>query len=99
MSADNWEVCPKCLAAAKDTADAKHAEVYAQYGKVSPEEFDRLRSELKAVDPEDFRSFREDYEFYGANEGELQVSYSGGCQECGLKVGLKTSKKFWPLGT
>lgn len=98
MSADNWEVCPKCLAKAKEAADKKRAGIYAQYGKVSPEEFDRLRGGLSAVDPEDFRSFREDYEFYGASEGELRVSYSGGCQECGLRVGLTTSKKFWPLG-
>lgn len=97
MSADNWAACPKCIAVAKGAADVKHAEVYAQYGKVSPEEFDRLRETLSAVDPEDFRTFREDYEFYGADEGELQVSYSGGCTECDLRVDLKTSKKFWPL--
>lgn len=96
MSADNWEVCPKCVAVAKSAADEAHAKVYAQYGKVSPEEFDRLRDGLSPVDSEDFRTFREDYEFYGASEGELRVSYSGNCQECGLSVNLETSKKFWP---
>lgn len=95
VSADNWEVCPQCVARAKKAADEAHAKVYAQYGKVPPEEFDRLRSDLTAVDPEDFRTFREDYELYGANEGELRVSYSGGCETCGLRTALETSKKFW----
>lgn len=96
MSANNWAVCPKCVAEAKREADEAHAKVYVQYGKVSLGEFDRLRVDLETVDPEDFRSFREDYEFYGAEEGEIQVSYSGNCSQCGLRTNLKTSKKFWP---
>jgi hypothetical protein len=34
MSADNWAICPKCLADAKAAADKERAEVYAKYGKV-----------------------------------------------------------------
>lgn len=96
MSADNWEVCPKCVAAAQAAADEAHAEVYAQYGKVPPEEFDSLRDALPVVNLDDHRTFREDYEIYGADEGEIEVSYSGNCSECGLHVDLRTNKKFWP---
>jgi hypothetical protein len=96
MSADNWEICPQCLASARRAADARHAEAYAQYGKVSVAEFDALRADLAPADPEDYRTFREDYEFYGADEGEVTASYGGGCTECGLNVELKAHKRFYP---
>lgn len=95
MSADNWDICPKCLAAAKKAADEASAKVYEQYGKVPPEEFDRLREEIPTVDPEKHRTFREDYEFYGADTGEVHASYSGRCSECNLSVDLKIDKRFW----
>lgn len=97
MSASNWDVCPKCLTEATKINDKATAEVYAKYGEVSPEEFDRLRKEIAIIDPEDFRTFREDYEIYGANEGEIQVKYSGECSQCNLGVKLNTSKRFWSL--
>lgn len=30
--------------------------------------------------------FREDYEFYGIEDGVVKVTYSGHCQECGAGV-------------
>jgi hypothetical protein len=76
--------------------DAATANVYDRYGEVPPEEFDRLREELPEVDVEALRTLREDYEFYGAEEGEVRCSYSGNCSTCGLSVKLETSKRFWP---
>lgn len=96
MSASNWAICPQCLAKAQEEHDKAAAEVYAQYGKVPPEEFDQLRADLKAPDPEDFRTFREDYEFYGADEGEVHARYSGGCTKCTLRTSLKANKRFGP---
>lgn len=96
MSADNWAVCPKCLSAAQKAHDEEAAKVYEQYGKVPPDEFDRLRAELQPVDPDTFRTFREDYEFYGAEEGEIHARYKGSCDGCGLSVDLEADKKFWP---
>lgn len=97
MSADNWAICPNCLAEAKAAIDKERAEVYAKYGKVPPDDFDRLRDELPTFDPEDYRTFKEYYEFYGAEEGEVQASYGGSCTECGLQAELTASEKFWPL--
>jgi hypothetical protein len=100
VSASNWEICPRCLAEAENGRDKATAEVYAKYGNVPPEEFDRLREELPVVDPEKHRTFREDYEFYGAAEGELKVRYNGRCTKCLLgPVKVEMSKKFWPEQT
>lgn len=96
MSASNWDICPRCLATAKADLDKASAEVYAQYGKVSADEFDRLRDELPEFNPEDHRTFREDYEFYGAADGEIKATYSGKCSTCGLATKLTTSRRFWP---
>lgn len=33
---------------------------------------------------EDYRTFREDYEFWGADSGTVNVHYRGECDKCGL---------------
>jgi hypothetical protein len=92
MSADNWAICPKCLADAKAAADKERAEVYAKYGKVPMIAFDKLRDDLVDVAPEDHRTFREDYEVYGAEEGTVHFSYSGYCETCRLGLNFQIDK-------
>lgn len=72
----------------------QEAEVDEAYGKVPIEEFDRKRAslakaqELLAGD-DIFRTFREDYEFHGAEDGAVSVVYKGSCTKCGLKMDIK----------
>ena len=95
MSADHWATCPRCLDSAKSVASREREAVMALYGEVPPEEFDRRREGLREVDPEDYRTFREDYEFYGAEEGEVTASYSGSCKSCGLATGFLHVEHFY----
>ena len=96
MSADNWARCPRCLQDAENALAAQGAEVDAAYGKVSVEEFDRMRDALyrarEHINGENaYRSFREDYEITGAENGEVEVTYSGECNKCGLKLKFNDS--------
>lgn len=84
MSADNWAVCPRCVARAKKAEADKLATVMASYGKIPVAEFDAARAAIKPVRDEDFRTFREDYEISGARDGVVTVDYSGHCSTCGL---------------
>jgi len=95
MSADNWTVCPRCFDNAQREADEAKVEVMGLYGTIPVEEFDARRKALVEPNAADFATFREDYEFYGASEGEVQASYSGGCGKCGLSAELTASKRFW----
>lgn len=94
MSADNWTHCPRCTDEARKAVAAEHDRVMALYGTVSVEEFDRQRAALEPVKVE--ATFREDYEFWGAEEGTVHASYRGTCTGCGLRVELRTEKTFWP---
>jgi hypothetical protein len=96
MSSDNWAICPRCLAQAKEAFGAEVARVGAMYGSVPIEEFDAARDAIKAVDPEEYRTFREDYEFYGAEEGEITADYSGHCSKCALGLDFKEARRFYP---
>ena len=49
MSADNYAACPKCQAAHDDEVVKARAAVDAAYGKVSVEEFDRMREKANAM--------------------------------------------------
>lgn len=89
MGADNWAICPRCLRRARKEHDERVAAVAALYGKVPVEEFDAERAALGDVDPEDFRTYREDYEFYGAESGEVTASYGGVCETCDLRLDFK----------
>jgi len=95
MSADNWAVCPRCRDLAKVERDARFQAAVDAYGKVTPEEYERLRD--KALEPFDgeFATFREDYEFYGANEGTITASYSGHCSTCGLDAQFSYEFPFY----
>lgn len=89
MSADNWARCPRCWHRKNKDLTERWAKLNASYGQITLEEFDRIRAVLtKETDElEDMDSnFREDYEFYGAEDGIVNVSYSGECRLCGLKL-------------
>jgi hypothetical protein len=96
MSADNWAICPRCLQQAREANEAECTRVSEMYGTVPVEEFDAARAAIKPVDPEEYRTFREDYEFYGAEQGEVIADYEGRCSKCNLGGSFRTSKKFWP---
>ena len=95
MSADNWARCPRCTRIGAAQLKAQEEAVQASYGKVPVDEFDEARRKL-AIDRKAFenreRTFREDYEFYGAEEGVVTASYSGQCRECGLKLKFSESR-------
>ena len=84
MSADNWTACPKCdLAHARKVAD-EEKRVADLYGTVPVDEFDAARHALAAMRAEKREwTFREDYEFYGAEDGLVVWSYKGRCNVCG----------------
>lgn len=95
MSADNWAICPRCLEEARQVNEAEHGRVAQMYGVVPAEEWKAALEAIKAVSPEDFRTFREDYEIYGAETGEIKVSYSGHCSKCDLGTDFEDSRRFW----
>ncbi len=86
MSADNWDICPRCLARAQKAEQEQRAATAASYGIVTMEEFGRMQAEIKTPDPESFRTFREDYAIRGAAEGVVRVTYRGHCEVCGLNL-------------
>lgn len=89
MSADNWAVCPRCVARAKKTEADQLAKVVATYGKIPVAEFDAARATIKPVRQVDYETFREDYEIHGASGGVVTVDYSGHCSKCGLGLNFK----------
>lgn len=95
MSADNWAICPRCLskATAEHLTDCER--VHALYGQIPSEGWRAQLAALEAVDPEKFRTFREDYEIYGAEQGEVEAHYKGHCEVCDLDCRFDYSKRFW----
>ena len=65
MSADNWDICPRCI--------------------------ETIGLEKATHDS----TFREDYEIYGAQHGEIEVHYKGQCKACGLHVEFDHRRNFF----
>lgn len=92
MSADNWTTCYAC-ASKRDNEIAKQTAVQQKrlrdaYGQVPQSDYTALQIDVEAAinaisqKPLE-RTFREDYEFHGAETGVVTVSYSGQCTKCG----------------
>ncbi len=62
MSADNWATCPRCVKRAEAAKAAQVTKAAASYGKVSEREYAEAIAAIKDVRPEDYQTFREDYE-------------------------------------
>lgn len=89
MSADNWAKCPRCQKALDGTVDTLTRRLADEYGKVPVAEYTDLQNRLaEAVVKAKAGShtFREDYEISGAENGEVVVSYGGGCSVCGASL-------------
>ena len=57
---------------------------YCGFLELSMDEYMQMQAERDVMREETLlRTFREDYEFYGADEGTVTVDYSGSCQKCG----------------
>lgn len=98
MSADNWTTCYAC----RTKRDSDIAERIAEeqkrlehaYGKIPQNEYDALRAHVGAAiadigNGQLERTFREDYEIYGAETGVVTVSYGGRCTVCGYGISFE----------
>jgi hypothetical protein len=103
MSADNWAVCPKCLAAARAKRAAAAELAESAYGVKPVEEFDRLRALANVpIIEEDLRTLREDYDvgIWGSDTdpatADFNVGYSAHCDTCGFAFHYKHKRQVFP---
>jgi hypothetical protein len=94
MSADNWSKCPRCARLREEKLAALDLKIAQSYGSVSIEAFDQMRTEREALasDPLD-RTVREDYEFWGIEEGEFNARYRAKCTACGFEHSFDHSEE------
>jgi hypothetical protein len=100
VSADNWAICPRCKAHRKVRAAEAHAAAHEAYGLVPISEFEALRekaqelTKLVEADTVANRTLREDYEFFGAEDGTVTASYRCSCTVCGLSSKFEYSHEL-----
>jgi hypothetical protein len=86
MSADHWSTCPKCKADKERRVSAAREEARAMYGKVPQEEYlEAIDRFPKAESTELDENMGWYYEFFGAEDGVLGISFSCQCRDCGYK--------------
>lgn len=86
MSASNWAVCPRCTKQRLAMLDEMRAKLAACYGVVPVEEFDQMRQQVtECENMPAAATLREDYEFYGAEDGTVVAEYRCSCTKCGLE--------------
>ncbi len=87
MSADNWAECPLC----KDKRVKALKNLQGEYGKVSQEEYEKLKEGLDQENESESEGtpLREDYEVGVDRIGQCYIIYSGVCQDCGASWQFK----------
>jgi ribosomal protein S27AE len=97
MSADSWTDCPRCAVRLADRKREAREALEEAYGHVSRREWEALSIETAEIEGEvDGQTFREDYEFYGAETGKVTAVYHGECKTCGLEAFMDYSVTFYP---
>jgi len=84
MSADNWDICPRCVAnQEKKKIKLVRRLLDAAYGNVTEAEYMKLRQEVsKPMTVE--HTLREDYNIRTDKFGEFFVLYTCRCSSCNL---------------
>ncbi len=103
MPADNWCACPVCFTRAWEAWEEQRVAVALLYGKIPVREFDRRREALGTApsmdeweETDERLTVREDYDIGINSQNDSPmffVSYSGGCQVCGLSHEFKTTER------
>lgn len=100
MSADNWQVCPRCKRKEEKRVEAMEIAAGKNYGHVESQAFiDSLAKAREAI-ANMKETFREDYEQGVIDNGEEGVeyflSYHGSCQVCDFSHDYKHSEELKP---
>ncbi len=90
--AKNWVLCANCIARDKKFRDERLRAADAAYGKVSLEEYERLRAQSRSQGLVYDRSLQEDYEI-GVRDGVFRVSYRCSCEHCGFGYKFKHEER------
>jgi len=92
MSADNWDICPKCNKKAVDEKEKLIAKAREAYGKLPPEEYETLLFESREPISIE-KTLREDYSFDMEEDGSFSAVYSAHCSACGFKYKFNHSEQ------
>lgn len=103
MSVDNWGRCPRCYRRAEVALEKQTEDVDASYGVVSIDVFEASRkalaqAEIDLDNPDNLRTFREDWDFSGLEDGLIEVHYRGSCAVCKLSVEFKHAQPIKGIG-
>jgi hypothetical protein len=88
VSADRWERCPFCVAAAQLRHEQRTAEIAATYGEVSSSEYlDMVATHPAEFDPSTVSdSLREDWDLGFDGEATGYVHFKAECADCGASM-------------
>lgn len=94
MSSDRYSECPRCRHVAEEKKRLLQGKAAEAYGVLPYPDFEALRLESEKplyLEP----TFREDWEFYGIEDGVLHAQYGGSCTHCNLRVNLNEEIEFY----
>ena len=86
MSADNWRVCPGCIAEHRKKIEKMDADLAKAYGKISAEKYILMMEivqKQKGMALEE--TLREDYAIGISEDGAFYVDYRASCDKCGFE--------------
>ncbi len=87
MSADNWDICPKCKIKHQNDAAKAKQKAMDSYGKVTAEQWLKLQEKAKAETK--LEATLSEYYELGIHECKFFVSYGASCRECGFEFTYK----------
>ena len=94
MSANNWQVCPRCKRQNDEERSKEQAEIEGQYGKIPSAEYMQLLEKSKKRPSTISENLREDWEIWTDLAGTFNVIYHCSCDACGLDYTFRHTEKI-----
>ena len=93
MSADNWSLCPNCIAKCIAAREKAWMDAEESYGKVSRAVYDAAVLSVEKMHPEpDRHTLREDYEIGISIDGVFEINYRCYCNVCEFAFKYRDAK-------
>jgi predicted Zn-ribbon and HTH transcriptional regulator len=95
VSADKYEICPRCKRLYEEYTEKFRKKVLESYGKVPVEEYLRLMAMANEEKGKDMEPTLAEYiEAYIEQNGDFNISFSSRCTECGFKFSFEHKQKI-----
>lgn len=94
MSANDWDICPRCKRLAHEERKRLEQAAKDAYGNVNRDIYESMKRKAEQPAAELKPTLREDWECYTDADGVMHANYYVNCERCGLNGEIRQTQQL-----